>query len=721
MRTVLLFACIIVSLPVFCQPRESISNIDRYKLLKLHYQNSSGEEGVSIFNFNENGVITKGLWYLLNGKRNSVNFYDVDDKGNITKKFRIFSDGLTSTTLYSYDQESRVTVESFRRSDGVEGNVKYYYDKNGRLERAVSVNAQGWFSGTVIYEYDDRDLLTGAVILNNDQQTGTIDYRYNEDGLLVSEHWDFGGAWDQTYQYEYDDFSDYENYDYTLSNAFLSEDSNYKIADETYSFSDNFKGFTYREYSNSMPERKIYFNIDSTVMTVTHLFYDGEKKLINSLRRYADGRSAVFSCSYNDGRKIIDKKAVFTDGYEITEHYDYDKNNRLKAAIWKNFDSWLSGEITFSYDDDKIVSGTFTGKNRGLKADIEFSYNAYDLLSSVNWNFSTGDFQRYGFDYCYVNEPAGMKKPGIRLLNQTEPGNEPVLFAPGIVCDGLDNRDIAMTPDGKEIYFCVSSDGFEFASILYSRLLDDIWTKPEIVPFARDPRYMYFEPCINSDGSKMLFLSNMPKDTAEIPGDEDIWCVDRVDDGWGIPYNLGSPVNTDDQEFFPSLTVDNTLYFTRSSDDQKGSFIYRSKYVNGKYTEPEKLPAQVNCGLDRFNAYVAKDESFVIVTSYIKEKMIGGYDYYIVFRDKDDTWSDPVNMGEKINSKTGAEWSPYISPDGRYFFFMSGRRLGDDERPGKLSYNFFQELNSGPKNGRCDTYWISTDFINTLKNNPGYK
>ena len=49
-----------------------------------------------------------------------------------------------------------------------------------------------------------------------------------------------------------------------------------------------------------------------------------------------------------------------------------------------------------------------------------------------------------------ASAPAAATGP---YLDQPPPGDEPALFAPGIVSDGLANRDLAITPDGDEIYW----------------------------------------------------------------------------------------------------------------------------------------------------------------------------------------------------------------------------------------------------------------------------
>jgi len=134
--------------------------------------------------------------------------------------------------------------------------------------------------------------------------------------------------------------------------------------------------------------------------------------------------------------------------------------------------------------------------------------------------------------------------------------------------------------------------------------------------------------------------------------------------------------------------------------------------VNGKYQEAEKLGSEVNCGTNRYNAFIDPDERFIIVPATGMEDGIGGTDYYIVFRDENDKWSKPINLGEKVNSVRGAEWSSYISPDGKYFFFMSSKTASINEKP---SYRKFKKMFNKPQNGNSDIYWVKSDFLLDLK------
>ena len=302
-----------------------------------------------------------------------------------------------------------------------------------------------------------------------------------------------------------------------------------------------------------------------------------------------------------------------------------------------------------------------------------------------------------------------------KLHNRQEPpGLEPQLFAPGIVSTGLATRDVALMPGGSEIYFAVTAGAATM--IMVTKEEDGVWTEPVVAPFSG--RYLDIEPAISPDGEKFFFLSTRPQPgQEEKPGwvYQDIWVMDREGDGWGEPYNLGAPINSDAPEYFPSVTNDGTIYFTREGEGRQ-SATYRSRFVDGAYTEPEMLGPEVNCGTNRFNVYVAPDESFAIVPAVGRDDSLGGADYYIVFRAEDDTWSEPINMGPAINQPDGREWSASLSPDGEYLFFMSSRSTVSNE--GSMAGTPISELvqsSTEPGRGSSDIWWVSAEVIEELR------
>jgi hypothetical protein len=190
--------------------------------------------------------------------------------------------------------------------------------------------------------------------------------------------------------------------------------------------------------------------------------------------------------------------------------------------------------------------------------------------------------------------------------------------------------------------------------------------------------------------------------------------MDRVGDAWGEPRPLGTPVNSDAPEFFPSITADGTLYFTREGPGQ-GNYLYRARPAGNGWLEPERLPATVNATEQQFNGFIAPDESYLIFGSFGRPDSRGGSDYYIAFRSPDDGWSTAVNLGDAVNRAQGAEWSGMVSRDGKYFFFMSTRTTPAASPPSRLTAEYLAALHAGPQSGNPDIYWVDAGFLERLR------
>ena len=298
-------------------------------------------------------------------------------------------------------------------------------------------------------------------------------------------------------------------------------------------------------------------------------------------------------------------------------------------------------------------------------------------------------------------------------LGQTPPGDTPELFAPGIITTGMHNRDIAIYPDGKEIYFCTVLGQFLHTTVFVTKEVDGEWTRPEPAPHMDNPDLTAGEPFITPDGKRFLFISDRHAPDAQ--GGQDIWAMERIGDTWGEPYTLGPPVNSKHNEFFPSVTRDGTIYFSRAKLGERAHYIYRSRLVKGVYQKPELLPKQVNSGQSQYNAFIAPDESYIIVPTAGRDDSYGSCDYYISFRNSDDTWTEAVNMGAAINTPHWMEYSPCVSPDGRYFFFMSTKsRHGELTEQGNVTWSRLQQFWNSPENGLPDIYWVDASFIASL-------
>jgi hypothetical protein len=297
-------------------------------------------------------------------------------------------------------------------------------------------------------------------------------------------------------------------------------------------------------------------------------------------------------------------------------------------------------------------------------------------------------------------------------LGQGVPGDRAEIFAPGIVSTGLYTRDLTMTPEGDEIYFCANIGGFSYAAIMVTRLEAGRWTEPEVASFSGDSGVMDIEPFISPDGKRFFFMSTRGDSAQGVEaGNQDIWVMDREGEGWSNPYNLAAPINTELAEYFPSVTRDGSLYFTREGDPASNG-MYRSRLKDGVYQEPERLPDSVNAGRARFNGSISPDESFLILPIFGLEDSFGGTDYYIFFRSEEDQWAGPFHLDERVNSEGRQESSASLSPDGKYLFFMSERKVTPPE---KLDWQGMKNMHNEPGYGLPCIWWIETSCIEELR------
>jgi Tol biopolymer transport system component len=283
-----------------------------------------------------------------------------------------------------------------------------------------------------------------------------------------------------------------------------------------------------------------------------------------------------------------------------------------------------------------------------------------------------------------------------------KPLARPTLFAEGLISTGDYESHPAFTPDGATLYFLKSAPSFNFWCIVVSRFRSGRWGEPEVAPFSG--RHSDADPFITPDGSRLYFISDRPA-PGKASDDLDIWVVEREGEGWGEPKNLGPPVNSERNEWFPTLTRDGTLYFgSERPGGLGGTDLYRARLVDGKYAEPENLGPSVNTKFGEFEPLVSQDESLLLFAATGRPEGRGGFDLY-VSRRREGKWAQARSLGDVVNT-AATEFAPKVSPDGNYLFFTSTRGFADAPRPEKLTYQGLINRIRSAGNGLGDIYQV---------------
>jgi hypothetical protein len=159
---------------------------------------------------------------------------------------------------------------------------------------------------------------------------------------------------------------------------------------------------------------------------------------------------------------------------------------------------------------------------------------------------------------------------------------------------------------------------------------------------------------------------------------------------------MNDNINRGRRNMCGSMTADGTLYLTAMTKTHSAD-IFRSTLTNGIYSATER-PAGINSSEPDLSPFVAPDGSYMILSSF--HGAFGRSDLFVSFRLNDSTWSQPKNMGPRINSAYKDEY-PYVTPDGHYLFFNSNRPSPLNPSP----------IEDGPGN----IYWVTTSIIKDLE------
>jgi len=274
----------------------------------------------------------------------------------------------------------------------------------------------------------------------------------------------------------------------------------------------------------------------------------------------------------------------------------------------------------------------------------------------------------------------------------------------------LSVRDLCISTNGTEAFFTVQSPDENISKIAMMHMIDGVWSKPELLPFNDENRYL--EPFLSDDGTRLYFVSDRPSDSQKSTEKNfDIWYVERNNvetKTWSEPKNLGKPVNSANNEFYPTLSQNGNLYFTMDVPNSgRKDDIYCCKWNGKKYESPVLLSDSINSKGYEFNAFISSDESFLLYTKYNAEGGFGSGDLYISRKDTKGYWTKSVNLGNTINSKF-MEYCPFYDENTQTLYFTS-KRNSLEAKDFKTLEEFEQYLESG-ENGLSKIYGVKMKF-----------
>jgi outer membrane protein OmpA-like peptidoglycan-associated protein/tetratricopeptide (TPR) repeat protein len=264
---------------------------------------------------------------------------------------------------------------------------------------------------------------------------------------------------------------------------------------------------------------------------------------------------------------------------------DFEKKNSSKNYVFspQNLGDGINTKESEYFPSIPIESNklVFTRRLRGMNEDFFGSIkqdgkwvNAQSLPGNINTLQNEGaqnisqDANWLVFTGCNRQDGLGGCDLYISYLNQNG-WSEAVNLGNKINSEAWDSQP-SLSPDKRSLYFASTRPGGLGGSDIYVSHLqpNGRWSDPVNLGPQINTAGDEFSPFIHADNQTLYFTSN----TLPGYGDEDIFVTRKGADGkWGVPQNLGYPINTINEEGTIFVAADGkTAYYSSDRSDSRG-------------------------------------------------------------------------------------------------------------------------------------------------------
>jgi hypothetical protein len=273
-----------------------------------------------------------------------------------------------------------------------------------------------------------------------------------------------------------------------------------------------------------------------------------------------------------------------------------------------------------------------------------------------NKNFQTGTVLRSilisaVFSFM-VNTCFAQSIPGDSLfLGQIPPGNKPEKFPLSVNKGFFAAERIAISNDGRDIYYSEIKGYYPIRGENIKRYSysDGKWAGPFNL-------FDGYAPGLSITGDTMYF------ERKDLENNSHTFISVRSESSWGNPKRILTGL---DKAHYCQVIRSGNYYISTKSGNGLGLSDWCRVIIKGADTTALSLGKPLNTAWDNLDFYVAGDESYMIIS-----RPVG---LAISFNKGNGVWTDPVNLGKKINFGLGM-WGQWVTADNRFLFYSTGTK-----------------------------------------------
>ncbi len=349
------------------------------------------------------------------------------------------------------------------------------------------------------------------------------------------------------------------------------------------------------------------------------------------------------------------------------------------------------------YVDDRQYENAVTAYKKGMEINPLYYPRGYNKLGKLEFNLgryedSKLDYEKYVELNTNDTRQIELARKGIdKCKFAINVVNNPVDFKPENLGPAINTIEDEYWPSlsadeqtliiTRLIRKSISFEGFQ-EDFFISHKLDDGWSSMKNAGYPLNTDDNEGAQTISADSRFMVFTACNRDDGI---GRCDLYYSERIGDKWTLPKNMLAPVNTRYKETQPSLSADgNTLYFASDRPGGKGQLdIWKTERdENGNWSQPVNMGDKINTSYNEMSPFIHFDNQTLYFASegYMG---LGGFDLFISRKDSADNWSTPENLGYPINTNKD-EFGLIVNSKGNKAYYSSDR----DPYAGKDIYMF---------------------------------
>ncbi|MGB4228970.1 MAG: OmpA family protein [Bacteroidales bacterium] len=284
--------------------------------------------------------------------------------------------------------------------------------------------------------------------------------------------------------------------------------------------------------------------------------------------------------------------------------------------------------------------------------------------------------------------------------------NNPVPFNPKIVkgiSSQLDDYLVSLSPDNEIAYYTRKTKDFQISGyksepafqekFYYSyRIADNVFDNGKEMPYPFNRNENEGGATITGNNKELIYTVCKMVTSPRQYYNCDLYSSKNIKGYWTDIVPLERVNRPDTWESMPSVTADGKeLYFVSNRPGGVGGYdIYKSfKDENGEWSEPINVGEPINTPGDEKSPFIHTDTRTLYFSSNGHPGM-GGYDIYYVKLNDNNEKPEVKNIGYPINTEND-EMGFIVSIDGKYGYFSSNNIK--NESIGGMDFYYFPLYN----------------------------